>query len=55
MTKAQEQKAERVAIAAAIAIAAALLGQAIITGQPINDGCGELHGQSRITCAKAQQ
>ena len=52
MTEAQEQKAERIALAVAIAGAAALIGHAVITGQPINDGCGELHGQSKITCAK---
>lgn len=52
MQEAQEQKAERIALAVAIAGTAALIGHAIITGQPINDGCGELHGQSKITCAK---
>lgn len=55
MTEAQEQKAERIAAIAAIAIGAILLLQAAITGQPINDPCGELHGQSRTTCAEAQK
>lgn len=52
MKEAQEQKAERIAIAIIAAAGAALLGHAIITGQPINDPCDGLHGQSRITCAK---
>ena len=54
MTEAQEQKAERIAIAIAIAAAAILAGHAIITGQPINDPCDGLHGQSRATCVNAQ-
>lgn len=52
MTEAQEQKAKKIAIAIAAGIATILLGHAAITGQPINDGCGELHGQSRIACAR---
>lgn len=52
MQEAQERKAKRIAIAIIAAAGAALLGHAIITGQPINDPCAELHGQSRITCAK---
>lgn len=55
MKEAQEQKAKRIAIAAAIAAAAILAGHAAITGQPINDPCAELHGQSRITCAETQK
>ena len=43
---------ERIIAIAAIAVGAILLLQAAITGQPINDGCGELHGQSRIACAR---
>lgn len=54
MTEAQEKKAERIIAIAAIAAGAILLLQAAITGQPINDPCGELHGQSRATCVNAQ-
>lgn len=54
MKEAQEQKAERIAIAIIAGAGAALLGHAIITNQPIIDPCDGLHGQSRATCINAQ-
>lgn len=49
---ARQERFNRAAKIAVAAIAAGLICHAVITGQPINDGCGELHGQSRIACAR---